>query len=173
MAPPTFQRRDMKGWPGLKLCTQGLINSINQWEVLEERTLSDHNYIKANIASAMTSFSLKKYKTKYSNHRKLISKIEPLVNPLIEEIHLVKNQDELNIATIHLHTAIIQGCNMMYKIKKQELTATPTWYTQDLEIRKNRLLAFKRRSQRATAENRAEGSSIKLLSGKQFHHHNL
>ncbi|GBM50240.1 hypothetical protein AVEN_134803-1 [Araneus ventricosus] len=49
-ALPSFQRNNSVGWPDLPLCSQSLIDSSINWEVLEEISLSDHRYIETTIA---------------------------------------------------------------------------------------------------------------------------
>ncbi|GBN90947.1 hypothetical protein AVEN_42540-1 [Araneus ventricosus] len=56
---------------------------------------------------------------------------------------------DINEATNLLQNSIIEACNKSYRIKNQNLSPTPNWYTKDLEVGKTRLKALRRRAQRA------------------------
>ncbi|GBO44422.1 hypothetical protein AVEN_149978-1 [Araneus ventricosus] len=83
-ALPTFQRNNSVGWPDLTLCSQSLIESSINWEILEEISLSDHRYIETTIASTVTNQFYKRYKTRHGNHLRFLNILEQL------EIHKKK-----------------------------------------------------------------------------------
>ncbi|GBO29950.1 hypothetical protein AVEN_209775-1 [Araneus ventricosus] len=126
-APPTFTRNSSKGWPDLSLCTQQMIGEIANWKVLEEPSLSDHHYIAITIDSSVKNCTF----TRNS-----------------------QNEKDINEATNLLQNCVIEACNKSYRTKNQNLSPTPNWYTQDLEIEKNRLKALRRRAQRAPQDQR-------------------
>ncbi|GBM65052.1 hypothetical protein AVEN_92784-1 [Araneus ventricosus] len=86
-----------------------MIGEIANWEVLEEPSLSDHQYIEITIDSSVKNCTF---------------------------------------------TSVIEACNKSYRAKNQNLSPTPNWYTQDLEVKKNRLKELRRRAQRATRDQR-------------------
>ncbi|GBL99063.1 putative RNA-directed DNA polymerase from transposon X-element [Araneus ventricosus] len=72
-ALPTFQRNNSVGWPDLTLCSQSLIDSSINLEVLEEISLSDHRYIETTVASTVANQFYKRYKTCHGNHLRFLN----------------------------------------------------------------------------------------------------
>ncbi|GBO37441.1 hypothetical protein AVEN_266090-1, partial [Araneus ventricosus] len=154
-APPTFQLNDAKGWPDLTLCTQELIQDMGEWKVLEEPSSSDHSYIRITVSAPLHHHTMKRYKTKYGNYAKLTKNLSTSIAPAIEAFQAARNQIDLNAATTFLQREIIKACDRSFKTKKQKIESNPAWYTSEHDILKKRLLAFKRRSQRAPSDTRA------------------
>ncbi|GBN96432.1 Putative protein in type-1 retrotransposable element R1DM [Araneus ventricosus] len=153
-APPTYHHNDAKGWPDLTMCTQEMIQDMGDWEVQEDPSSSDHSYIKTTISTPINHQVLKRYKTKYGNYAKLTKHLSTSIAPAIEELQAVSNQTELNTATTNLQTVIIKACDRTFKTKKQKNESNPVWYRTEHDILRKRLLAIKRRSQRATDNTR-------------------
>ncbi|GBM45300.1 hypothetical protein AVEN_69170-1 [Araneus ventricosus] len=80
-ALPTFQRNNSVGWPDLTLCSQSLIDSSINWEVLEEISLSNHRYIETTIASTVANQFYKRYKTRHGNHLRFLNILERRKRP--------------------------------------------------------------------------------------------
>ncbi|GBM71860.1 hypothetical protein AVEN_229358-1 [Araneus ventricosus] len=137
-ALPTFQRNNSVGWTDLTLCSQSLINSSINWEVLEEISLSDHRYIETTIASTVANQFYKRYKTRHGNHLRFLNILGKEIFHLERKIKAARNSGELNNATIELRTLIINACNKSFKIKKQLLITKPNWWTEQLEIHKKK-----------------------------------
>ncbi|GBN76135.1 hypothetical protein AVEN_79772-1 [Araneus ventricosus] len=148
-ALPTFPRNNSVGWPDLTLCSQSLIDSSINWEVLEEISLSDHTYKGTTIASTVTNQFYKRYKTRHKNHLRFLSILGKEIYHLERKIKAARNSGELNNATTELQTLIINACNKIFKIKKQLLITKPNWWTEQLEIHKKKVRALRRRAQRA------------------------
>ncbi|GBN47284.1 hypothetical protein AVEN_254553-1 [Araneus ventricosus] len=70
---PPFQRNNSVGWPDLTLCSQSLIDSSINWEILEEISLIDHRYIETIITSTVANQFDKRYKTRHRNHLKFLN----------------------------------------------------------------------------------------------------
>ncbi|GBO01016.1 hypothetical protein AVEN_151532-1 [Araneus ventricosus] len=148
-ALPTFQRNSSVGWPDLTLCSQSLIDSSINWEVLEEISLSHHKYIETTIASAVANQFYKTYKIRHGNHLRFLNILGKEIYHLERKIKAARNSGELNNATIELQTLIINACKKSFKIKKQLLITKPNWWTEQLEIHKKKVRALRRRAQRA------------------------
>ncbi|GBL81046.1 hypothetical protein AVEN_83123-1 [Araneus ventricosus] len=58
-APPTFTRNTDKGRPDLTVCSQPLIEETENWEVLEEPSFTDHQFIQTNVKTTITSHTFK------------------------------------------------------------------------------------------------------------------
>ncbi|GBN39631.1 Putative protein in type-1 retrotransposable element R1DM [Araneus ventricosus] len=146
-ALPTFQRNNSVGWLDLTLCSQSIIDSSINCEVLEEISLSDHRYIETTIASTVANKFYKRYKTRHGNHLRFLNNLGKEIYHLERKIKAVRNSGELNNATIELQTLIINSCNKSFKIKKQLLITKPNWWTEQLEIHKKKVRALRRRAQ--------------------------
>ncbi|GBN60024.1 hypothetical protein AVEN_29675-1 [Araneus ventricosus] len=123
-APTTFERGIFKGWPDLTISTQDIIGKFAKWEVSEEPSLSDHKYISVKIESQIQNSTYNRFKTLHGNHRKLLNKLNPSINPLMEEIRNSQTQDDINKTMSHLQNKIIDACKSTYETKKQEVART-------------------------------------------------
>ncbi|GBN13675.1 hypothetical protein AVEN_140050-1 [Araneus ventricosus] len=113
-ALPTFQRNNSVGWPDLTLCSQSLIDSSINWEVLEEISLSDHRYIETTIASTVANQFYKIYKTRQGNHLRFLNIFGKEIYHLERKIKAARNSGELNNVTIELQTLIINASNKSF-----------------------------------------------------------
>ncbi|GBM88565.1 Putative protein in type-1 retrotransposable element R1DM [Araneus ventricosus] len=148
-APPTLiNYNGTHGWPDLTLCTHNLIPKVSSWEVLEDVSNSDHSYIKITLASRLTSYKLKRYKTLHGNHKKFLNIIKPKIAVLEDKIVSCDTPEYLNQITQELQKEIISACNKAFKIKSHNVISNPTWWTSRLEADKNKLQALRRRAQR-------------------------
>ncbi|XP_055950836.1 uncharacterized protein LOC129984909 [Argiope bruennichi] len=148
-APPTFQRNNSIGWPDLTLCSQSIIDSSINWEVLEDISLSDHRYIQTTIASTIANHFYKRYKTRHGNHPRFHNILGKDIYYLENKIATARNSRDLNDATIILQNSIINACNKTFKIKKQLLLTKPNWWIEKLEMHKKKVRALRKRAQRA------------------------
>ncbi|KAF8766434.1 hypothetical protein HNY73_019499 [Argiope bruennichi] len=155
-APPTFTKNTDVGWPDLTFCSQDMITKVASWEVLEEPSFSDHQFIQTTIRTIITSRIFDRFKTLHRNHNKFQKQFQFHVEKLINIIKNCNTQQELNEFTSLLQATIIQACNKTFKIKNQPLTENPTWWTDKLEIEKKRIKALRRRAQRSRSEERSE-----------------
>ncbi|GBN74917.1 Putative protein in type-1 retrotransposable element R1DM [Araneus ventricosus] len=148
-APPTLiNYNGTHGWPDLTLCTHNLIPKVSSWEVLEDVSNSDHSYIKITLASRLTSYKLKRYKTLHGNHKTFLNIIKPKIAILEDKIVYCDTPEYLNQITQELQNEIISACNKAFKIKSHNVISNPTWWTSRLEADKNKLQALRRRAQR-------------------------
>ncbi|GBM36769.1 hypothetical protein AVEN_273806-1 [Araneus ventricosus] len=76
-AGPTFPQRNAKGWPDLTLSIGQHLSNTTSWEVLEDVSFSDHNFIKIQLNIKMQSQSYTRFKTAYGGHNKFIPKLTP------------------------------------------------------------------------------------------------
>ncbi|GBL83037.1 Putative protein in type-1 retrotransposable element R1DM [Araneus ventricosus] len=154
-APPThLNYNGSKGWPDLSICSHQLINKISTWEVLEDITNSDHQYIQIKLNTNITSFKLKRYKTLHGNFQKFTESFRTRVPKLEEKISLCSTTEVLNSIAQTLQQEIISACNYSFKIRQHKLISNPTWWTANLESEKKRLIALRRRAQRSGADER-------------------
>ena len=66
-SPPTFATPNGKSWIDLTLANQKLFPNIDSWNILNETTESDHNYIQINLFNSIrknTQKLTKKRRTK-------------------------------------------------------------------------------------------------------------
>ncbi|GBL92256.1 Putative protein in type-1 retrotransposable element R1DM [Araneus ventricosus] len=154
-APPThLNYNGSKGWPDLSICSHQLINKISTWEVLEDITNSDHQYIQIKLNTNITSFKLKRYKTLHGNFQKFTESFRTRVPKLEEKISLCSTPEVLNSIAQILQQEIISACNYSFKIRQHNLISNPTWWTANLESEKKRLIALRSRAQRSGADER-------------------
>ncbi|GBM60131.1 Putative protein in type-1 retrotransposable element R1DM [Araneus ventricosus] len=152
-APPThLNYNGSKGWSDLSICSHQLINKISTWEVLEDTTNSDHQYIQIKLNTNITSFKLKRYKTLHGNFQKFTESFRTRVPKLEEKISLCSTPEVLNSIAQTLQQEIISACNYSFKIRQHKLISNTTWWTANLESEKKRLIALRRRAQRSGAD---------------------
>ncbi|GBM94032.1 hypothetical protein AVEN_2698-1 [Araneus ventricosus] len=76
-------RNTSKGWVDLSLCTQQMIGETANWEILEEPSLSDHQYIEITIDSFVKKCAFTRYKTLHGNHNIFLRILKPYVNSVL------------------------------------------------------------------------------------------
>ncbi|GBN37922.1 hypothetical protein AVEN_87956-1, partial [Araneus ventricosus] len=136
-APPTYVRRESKGWLDLSLFSVTIAQFTQTWDVLDILTLSDHNYITTTISASTTSTSYRRYKTLHGYHNKLLRLMAPRIPQLTSKINSIKNHQHLNIVSTELQQIILKACDNTYKIKKTYYLPDPNWWTQGLETEKS------------------------------------
>ncbi|GBN11197.1 hypothetical protein AVEN_272586-1 [Araneus ventricosus] len=113
-----------------------MIGEIANWEVLEELSLSDHQYIEIPIDSSVKNCTFTRYKTRYGNHNVFLKNLKSYVNSILGAFRNSQNEKDINEATNFLQNSVIEACSKSYRTKNQNLYPTPHWYTQDLEVEK-------------------------------------
>lgn len=86
-APPSFHTvrgtKELKGWPDLTMSTIKLKDSITNWEISDDESLSDHRYIKFQIDYNNEDYHRHRLETKHGKHAKFESKVRKIRNCLI------------------------------------------------------------------------------------------
>ncbi|GBM55563.1 hypothetical protein AVEN_74523-1 [Araneus ventricosus] len=145
-AGPTFQQRNVKGWPDLTLSIGQHLSNTTSREVLEDVSFSDHNFIKIQLNIKMQSHSYTRFKTAYGGHNKFIQNFQPKVNSIQQEINFCNSKEDLDKVTSNLQTSIFQACKRSYKTKKAKKNFNINWWTQDFDIKKKELKVLQRRA---------------------------
>ncbi|GBN93849.1 hypothetical protein AVEN_28677-1 [Araneus ventricosus] len=131
-----------------------MTGEITNWEVLEEPSLSDRQYIEIKIDSSVKNRTFTRYNTRHGNHNVFLRSLKSHVNYILGTFRNSQNEKDINEATNFLQNSVIEACNKSYRSKNQNLSPNPNWHTQDLEVEKNRLKALRRRAQRAPQNQR-------------------
>ncbi|GBN60469.1 hypothetical protein AVEN_54978-1 [Araneus ventricosus] len=153
-APPTFfHTKGTVGSPDLTLTSNKDIAVKLNWQVLNEETLSDHQYIKIEVKLERKTLSFLRFKTKYEGHNKFHNKIKTIAEEATEKIQQCNSKTGLD-ETNEIHLEIMNTCKSSYRVKKQEINKPQHggWWSQDLEITKKKVGALRRRAQRAPAD---------------------
>lgn len=139
-SPPTFTPANGNSWIDLTLSTHKLIQKINNWEVLDEITASDHNYINIDI-----------FKSISKTVKKLTKKGEI---GLIESTRADRTLSKINGKHINNKENLEQIINetpkrleQMYKKhskKIKESTGQNPWWTPELDTERKRVRAHRR-----------------------------
>ncbi|GBM29695.1 hypothetical protein AVEN_156882-1 [Araneus ventricosus] len=119
-----------------------------------KKSLSDHQYIEITIDSSVQNCTFTRYEIRHSNHNIFLKNLKPYVNSILGAFRNSQDEKDINEATNLLQNSVIEACNKSYRTMNQNLSPTPNWYTQDLEVEKNRLKALRRRAQRAPQDKR-------------------
>ncbi|GBM51483.1 hypothetical protein AVEN_197040-1 [Araneus ventricosus] len=153
-AEPTFQRHNAEGWSALTLASNPTLVNMCDWEVKENESFSDHNFIKIIIRSETHILSYLRFKTKFGGHKKFHTHFKEEINKLLEIIHNADTIKDLNATTEKLQLEILDSCLLSYKIKEIPKTLNISWWNQSLEIKKKELNAMRRRVKKSTGETR-------------------
>ncbi|GBM54060.1 hypothetical protein AVEN_220618-1 [Araneus ventricosus] len=98
-AGPTFQQPNAKGWPDLTLSIGQHLSNSTSWEVLEDVSFSDHNFIKIQLNIKVQSHSYTMFKTAYGCHNKFIQNFKPKVNSIQQEINFCNSKEDVDKVT--------------------------------------------------------------------------
>lgn len=146
-SPPTFNTTNGRSWIDLTLCTHNLIRYINSWEVMDELSGSDHNYIKLEL---FEEFGEEEYV--------VTKKGQLLINEAISKddwFHQTEREPITSLISLKNTIATFyQKINTLrkkhcIKIKKSTLKRTNIWWTEELNIQRKRVRAMRRRYQNA------------------------
>ncbi|GBM28075.1 hypothetical protein AVEN_66561-1 [Araneus ventricosus] len=97
---------------------------------------SDHQYIEITIDSSVKNCTFTRYKTRHGNHNIFLKNLKHSVNSILGAFRNSQNEKDIYEATNFLQNSVIEACNKSYRSKNQNLSPTPIWYTQDLEVEK-------------------------------------
>lgn len=144
--PPTYHSRGRRGWPDLTL-TRNHSNffSIQDWQVLDVPTGSDHEYITFKITTKTFLQTSHRFKTKYANHKKFHKNLKPSIPYLLDLLNNVLTTEDLDNFTLELISEIQKACKLSYKIKTFPKTKPFVWWNPTLASQRNRLRALSRR----------------------------
>ncbi|GBM41884.1 putative RNA-directed DNA polymerase from transposon X-element [Araneus ventricosus] len=94
---PTFQQRNAKGWPDLTLSIGQHLSNTTSWEVLEDVSFSDHNFIKIHLNIKMQYLThILGSKRPMGGHNKFIQNFKPKVKSIQQEINFCNSKEELD-----------------------------------------------------------------------------
>ncbi|GBM16517.1 hypothetical protein AVEN_148900-1 [Araneus ventricosus] len=106
------------GWPYLTISSCTSIATKTSWEVLEEKTLSDHKYVKIGVSLKRKAVAFLIFKSKYGGHQKPHRKLGEQASRAILAVKDGRNKIELDLAIRGVHQEIITICKRTYKLKK-------------------------------------------------------
>ncbi|GBO04524.1 hypothetical protein AVEN_204947-1 [Araneus ventricosus] len=122
------------------------------WEVMGNKSFSDHNFIKIVIKSETPILSYLRFKTKFGGHKKFKIHLKAKIHKLLEIIHNSDTRKDLDGTTEKLQLEILDSCLHTYKIRKIPTTTNISWWNQSLEIKKKELNALRRLVKKKTGE---------------------
>ncbi|GBM15423.1 hypothetical protein AVEN_18032-1 [Araneus ventricosus] len=89
-------RNTDKRWPDLTVCSQPLIEEMENSEELEEPSFSDHQFMQTNVEATITSNTFKRHKTLYGNHHKFKQHLKLHIGESIRKLKTCNSQDDIN-----------------------------------------------------------------------------
>lgn len=150
--PPTFQHNNSKGWPDLTFNSIDMTQHIQNWEVTEDITCSDHNYIKFTIGEKTQTIQNKRYNSN-SNKQKFIKQIKLDLSNQIKEIKECNNVIQLDNTVNNLIEKIKVACEKTFKIKNRSKLKAPNWWNKELKSQRSKIKALRRRFKKTTDTN--------------------
>lgn len=129
---PTFVTRTRKEVLDITLCTLDLFNSVVNWEVSEENSLSDHRYIKFSLTCLIPQPRF------FRNPRKAVwekftSSMARNFNPDVTDLTVNSHLDE---AAEYLNSSLVRAYNSSCPLQKQRTTTRCKWW--NTQLRKDR-----------------------------------
>lgn len=151
-SPPTFRTERAKGWIDLTITNHNLHTNIAQWEVLKNHNNSDHRYIKTVIKNVEP---LEEYGITLKGQTKII---EHLQNDkwFTETQNRINNVNDIENVVNILYKKIEELQNRYRKKKQPPKQKTNPWWTNELEIERKRVRAYRRRYQRSKGDIRQQ-----------------
>ncbi|XP_023244856.1 uncharacterized protein LOC111642709 [Centruroides sculpturatus] len=152
----------------ITICNKLALNFVNDWEVLNEITLSDHRYITFKITSFITPDSnIKKYNLRRANWDKIITTITE-ADYNFESINTELDAEIAANSFLHLLTTTIDRHIPLYKERERIIR----WWNKDPQTHKNKTNAKRKRYQKS--RNPAERELLKeayLEEQKKYKEH--
>ncbi|XP_035213906.1 uncharacterized protein LOC118187741 [Stegodyphus dumicola] len=94
--PPSFDNIYTQGWTDLQLTTTHLANRIQNRNILNEHTESDHKYITLEISEEIFQSTFTRFKINNNKARKFQRLIKPLIEDLNNSIEACTTKQERN-----------------------------------------------------------------------------
>ncbi|GBM05382.1 hypothetical protein AVEN_94697-1 [Araneus ventricosus] len=95
MPPTFFHTNGTVGRPDLSIVSNNEIAARALWEVLEEESLSDHQYIKLEIHLERKTMTFVIFKTKYGGHSKFHRNLRQYAHQALEDLCNCNNKEDL------------------------------------------------------------------------------
>lgn len=146
---PTFEARRAKGWPDLTIGNSTGSHLVREWQVLEDESFSDHNFITFRIDTKPVRAVQKRFKTKHANWTQFKQSIRPTLGKLAQDLARVADTAKLEELTVELQGTIQNTCRQTLKRKRFGKTPKIDWWSPELATKRNLLTALRRRAKRS------------------------
>lgn len=131
-APPTFigePNRPCRGNPDVTVCTREVVDLVDSWYVDEStETSSDHRYILFSLNLKPQIIDLKRYKTKFTNFKKLNKHFKNSTENLTKNLDNVHTTAELDIWLEDFNNKLTNSCNKTLRVKQLKLYLSFDWW---------------------------------------------
>ncbi|GBM93049.1 Putative protein in type-1 retrotransposable element R1DM [Araneus ventricosus] len=149
-APPTFIKRDSKGWPDLSIASSSVLAVNSDWQVLDNiESYSDHKIISITINKDQHILKYNRFKTIFGGHKKFSTILKSKAHSILKRISDTVHPEDIDDLTVFIQQELNFACRKAYKLKKTPTTPTISWWNSNLETKKKEITALKRRAERS------------------------
>lgn len=161
---PTFQSHQGKSFIDLTIINENMSEYLNNWNILEIDSQSDHNYITFNLHATIPEtkyFLTKKFNTSNADWEGFENLITPIIDELKQTLILIDDKESLNQLIIEFNSKLQFCCQkVLKKIKFNNKRKSNKWWTPELTLQRNNVCKMRRKYQRCQTYNR---NRLKLL----------
>ena len=150
------ERSCAQGYPDHTIANPNLINHIHDWEVIDTENNSDHHYIHYKIDFKPLLSNRSRFNTDKGNHTKFKQLLRTHKIDQTNKINKIENTQELNEFTKGLVALIRNTAKKVYRYKKVKPAATYSYWTPELKIMRNKLMALRRKFKSTIEERQTE-----------------
>ncbi|XP_035215947.1 uncharacterized protein LOC118189455 [Stegodyphus dumicola] len=144
-APPTFDSVYAQGWPDLILTTMHVAPLLQDWQVDDQESLSDHKFITFSLSQTTSVTKIKRYNLP---GRKLLSftkKIKMHLTNLEATLQQAVTLPELEDFSLKLQDTLQTVCNQNLPSRKPQRVQEISWWTGALRTQQRKCRALRRR----------------------------
>lgn len=168
---PTFETSRGSSSIDLTLVSFSLTSLVQEWQVLDEESASDHKYIEFRIYENIEKIKYKstiKYSTRGADWSRIRSDFMPKVQLIKSQIISANNEQELNDCIVRLTTEITATCDKhLKKVNTKSNKKCNNWWTTDLTVMRQSVNRMRRRYQRCRQPNRREELMTEYLNFRE------
>ncbi|KFM76920.1 Hypothetical protein in type-1 retrotransposable element R1DM, partial [Stegodyphus mimosarum] len=143
--PPTFETIHARGWPDLTVTSHQLAPLIQDWTVVQEISLSDHNYIRFDIAKSTSVRIIKRYNLPGRKARAFTTAVTSRLAPLETAIQQANSSDDLEKITQELLKIIQTVCDEQLPQRVARRIKQLHWWNGALRTQQRKCRALRRR----------------------------
>jgi hypothetical protein len=157
---PTFDSDRGQSTIDLTLISFNLINSVTDWQISDESSLSDHKFITFNLCGKVEKIVFNStliYNTRKANWNSFNDEMRSIILLLTSDLKNIKNEIELNNFINNFMQILTDVCNKSIpKLNQNRRSKGNKWWTSELTETRRTVNQCRRRYQRCRTTRRAK-----------------
>ncbi|XP_035230594.1 uncharacterized protein LOC118202518 [Stegodyphus dumicola] len=139
---PTFCTTRAQGWPNLTIASANTAALIQNWEVSDLPSVSDHRIITFQLGTSYTYFIKRRYKTCHGGHEAFRIQLQPHIASLEANLDNCQSPEQLDYHYNQLVQHLTKACDNTFRKKAIFATKSLSWWTPTLNAERSKIQAL-------------------------------